>query len=240
MPHVTSKQKRKNFQEIRFVGFCTKAGIPNIIHFRRAAIIGNDMWMLTEHVDGGTLTQAVTKHKFKENEIAFIAHELLCGLRFLHDNMIAHRDMKSGNVVLGKNGDVKIIDFGLCSDMSGGEVVHRVGSPFWLPPEMINHEPHGLPVDVWSFGICCMEMVNCHPPHHRSTLRAMYVAATIGYDDPVEDHSKWSQDLQEFICSCVVKDPKERMTVPQLLEHEFLLQKSDKRELCGIFTKIFS
>lgn len=133
------------------------------------------MWLLCEQIDGGTLTQAVARHKFLEPEIAYIVDELLCGLKFLHDNLIAHRDMKSGrlvscvadvlgNIVLGKDGAVKIIDFGLCSDISGGEIVHRVGSPFWLPPEMINHEPHGLPVDVWSFGICCMEMV-CEATH---------------------------------------------------------------------------
>eukprot|EP01126_Amoeba_proteus_P066784 TRINITY_DN9733_c0_g1_i5.p1 TRINITY_DN9733_c0_g1~~TRINITY_DN9733_c0_g1_i5.p1 ORF type:complete len:241 (-),score=43.46 TRINITY_DN9733_c0_g1_i5:479-1201(-) len=240
MPHYTAKQQRKNFQEIRFVLYCTKAEVSNIIHFRRAAIVNDEMWMLTEHVDGGTLTQAVTKYKFNESEVAYIAHELLCGLKFLHNNLIAHRDMKSGNVVLGKNGDVKIIDFGLCSDMSTGEVVHRVGSPFWLPPEMINHDPHGLSVDVWSFGICCMEMVNSHPPYHRSTLRAMFVAATVGYDDPVEDHSKWSRSLHDFICRCLVKEPQARTSVIELLEHEFLTQKADKSELSSIFTLIFS
>lgn len=54
------------------------------------------MWLLTEQIDGGTLTQAVTKYKFAEPEIAYIVHELLQGLKFLHDNLIAHRDMKSG------------------------------------------------------------------------------------------------------------------------------------------------
>lgn len=144
-----------------------------------------------------------------------------------------------GNIVLGKDGAVKIIDFGLCSDVSGGEVVHRVGSPFWLPPEMINHEPHGISVDVWSFGICCMEMVNSHPPHHRSALRAMFVAATEGYTDPVEDKEFWSTDLQDFISRCVIKDPKVRWTVNQLLEHEFLSKRADKQTMAALFTQIF-
>lgn len=54
------------------------------------------MWLLTEQIDGGTLTQAVSRHKFTEPEIAYVVDILLKGLKFLHDNLIAHRDMKSG------------------------------------------------------------------------------------------------------------------------------------------------
>jgi len=240
MPHATEKQRRKNFQEVRFLQYCTRNGAPGIVEFRRAAIIDNEMWLLTEQIDGGTLTQAIARSpKFSEAELAYIACELLRGLKFLHDNLIAHRDMKSGNIVLGKDGAVKIIDFGLCSDISGGEIVHRVGSPFWLPPEMINHEPHGLPVDVWSFGICCMEIVNSHPPHQRSALRAMFVAATEGYPDPVEDKSLWSDSVRDFVGRSVIKDPKQRWTVDQLLLHDFIEKRTDKQSMSALFTKIF-
>eukprot|EP01127_Copromyxa_protea_P008831 TRINITY_DN2036_c0_g2_i1.p1 TRINITY_DN2036_c0_g2~~TRINITY_DN2036_c0_g2_i1.p1 ORF type:complete len:380 (+),score=82.88 TRINITY_DN2036_c0_g2_i1:64-1203(+) len=240
MPHVTEKHQRKNFQEIRFLDFCAKHGALGIVEFKRANVVDDEMWVLTEQVDGGTLTQAVTRHKFSEPEIAYVVEHLLKGLHFLHEHQIAHRDMKSGNIVLGKDGSVKIIDFGLCSDISGGELVHRVGSPFWLPPEMINHELHGLPVDVWSFGICCMEMVNGHPPHHRSALRAMFVAATKGYEEPVEDPSAWSSETCDFIGWCVKKDPKQRWTVAQLLEHAFVKKKTNQREMSKVFTKVFS
>jgi len=235
MPHFTEKQKRKNFQEIRFLHYCTTNGAPSIVQFRRATVLSGEMWLLTEHIDGGTLTQAVSLHKFTEPEVIYVIHELLAGLRFLHDNMIAHRDMKSGNIVLGKDGAVKIIDFGLCSDISGGEIVHRVGSPFWLPPEMINHEPHGLPVDVWSFGICCMEMVNSHPPHFRSALCAMFIAATEGYPNPVEDKTAWSEMLVDFISHCVIKNPRDRWTVAQLQGHELMERKTDKDSIVFFF-----
>lgn len=67
-----------------------------------------------------------------------------------------------------------------------------VGSPFWMPPEMIVHKPHGylfsfayyfylvgLLADIWSMGITAMEMANGHPPHRKSPMRAMFVAATV-------------------------------------------------------------
>lgn len=64
-----------------------------------------------------------------------------------------------------------LVDFGLCSDVSQGEVVHMVGSPFWMPPEMIRRDPHGLPVDIWSLGVCLMELANGHPPNRKSSIK---------------------------------------------------------------------
>jgi serine/threonine protein kinase len=67
-----------------------------------------------------------------------------------------------------------LVDFGLCSDVSQGEVVHMVGSPFWMPPEMIRRDPHGLPVDIWSLGVCLMELANGHPPNRKSSIKVQY------------------------------------------------------------------
>jgi len=188
MPHETTKQKRKNFQEIRFLRFCR--GHPNILNLYSASLVRDELWLTTELLDGGTLTQAVSAHQFQELEIAFVAKEVLNALNFLHTNQMAHRDLKSANIMLTLSGGVKLIDFGLCSDVSQGKVVHMVGSPFWMPPEMILRQPHGLPVDVWSFGVCLMEMANGHPPNRKSSIKAMFVAATTGYTSPLESEKE--------------------------------------------------
>lgn len=82
--------------------------------------------------------------------------------------------------------------------------------------------------------------VNSHPPHHRSALRAMFVAATEGYPEPVEDKGYWSVLLQDFIKHCVVKDPKARWTVDQLKAHEFVAKKTDTQTMSSLFTRVFS
>ena len=63
-------------------------------------------------------------------------------------------------------------DFGLTRDLSDLAQTHMVGSPYWMPPEMIKKEPHGLPVDIWSSGICTLELMNGKPPNRDNSLKA--------------------------------------------------------------------
>jgi len=120
--------------------------------------------------------------------------------------------------MMGRGPAIKIIDFGLCTDASQGEVVHMVGSPFWMPPEMIKREAHGLPVDIWSFGICCMEMANGHPPNRKSSIMAMFVACVEGYPQPFEDPQYWSDEFKDFVGCCLQQNPRDRWTIAQLQE----------------------
>eukprot|EP01129_Flabellula_baltica_P004138 TRINITY_DN1415_c0_g1_i1.p1 TRINITY_DN1415_c0_g1~~TRINITY_DN1415_c0_g1_i1.p1 ORF type:complete len:321 (+),score=69.13 TRINITY_DN1415_c0_g1_i1:263-1225(+) len=237
-PHKSSKEQRKNFQEIRLLQYCDH---PNIIRFVRGTLYGEDMWIVNEFVDGGTLTTAIIKHNFTESEIVYITSRCASAIGFLHNVQVAHRDLKSGNIMLGKNGDVKIIDFGLCSDISQGKVVHMVGSPFWMPPEMIKREPHGLEIDIWSLGICILEMANGFPPNRQSGFRAMFEAASFGYPYPFDNPEAWSESFKDFMSHMLNKLPEDRWTINQLLEHPFLSSPSPSlSEMSTLLTDIFT
>lgn len=69
--------------------------------------------------------------------MAFASRELLSGVKYLHEHQLAHRDIKSANVMMSVSAEIKLIDFGLCRDMADGPQIHMVGSPYWMPPEMI-------------------------------------------------------------------------------------------------------
>merc|ERR1711959_42771 len=105
-----------------------------------------------EFLEGGTLSDACKARQFKEDELAFVAREMVRGVAYLHENNLAHRDIKSPNVMMSTSAEIKLIDFGLCRDLRDGPQTHMVGSPYWMPPEMIKKQPHGLPVDIWSTG----------------------------------------------------------------------------------------
>eukprot|EP01129_Flabellula_baltica_P010896 TRINITY_DN4670_c0_g1_i1.p1 TRINITY_DN4670_c0_g1~~TRINITY_DN4670_c0_g1_i1.p1 ORF type:complete len:273 (+),score=58.15 TRINITY_DN4670_c0_g1_i1:76-894(+) len=131
MRHDTRKYKRKNFQEIRILKYCE--GEDNLLQIKRASVVDGRLWLVTELLDGGSLKELQLAYEFAEREIAYIAKGILNGLKFLHDNLIVHRDLKNHNVMFTSEGDVKIIDFGFCTDISQGDIVYMVGSPFWMP-----------------------------------------------------------------------------------------------------------
>jgi len=193
--------------------------------------------VVMEYLEGGTLTEAVESCKFEENQVAYVARETLKGISYLHSKGFAHRDLKSANVMMSIDGDVKLIDFGLCVDASRTNK-RMVGSPFWIPPEMILRLPHGIEADIWSFAICLLEMVNSKPPNRKSPLKAMFVTAT--GEPPTADSPKdWSDDLHYFLSLCLKKNTAERATADQLLSHPFLKRAATKSIMKNILSHTF-
>lgn len=126
VPYISSKDRRKALQEVRFLRYCGTH--PNIVSLYRSHLIKDELWIVMEYLEGATLMQAITVHKFTEPQIAYVAKYMLKAIAFLHENQIAHRDLKSSNVILTSSGSVKLIDLGLCTDVSQGQVTHMVGS----------------------------------------------------------------------------------------------------------------
>jgi serine/threonine protein kinase len=141
---------------------------------------------------------------------------MLRAIEYLHGRLYAHRDLKSANVMMSVSGTVKLIDFGLCRYVGNGKEVHMVGSPYWVAPEMIRKEEHGVEVDIWSFAICVLEMVYGHPPYRRSSLRCLFRAGT--GQPPLLEDEKWTEELRNFVNRCLECDPVKRPTATQLLK----------------------
>jgi serine/threonine-protein kinase 24/25/MST4 len=110
-----------------------------------------------------------------------------------------------------------LVDFGLCCHESKLRVT-MLGSPYWMPPEMIRRQPHGYPTDVWSFGISLLELCNPHSPSCHSKLKAMFLVGTQGVPEPLEEPKRWSLVFKEFIKSCLEFDPAKRPSVDSLLK----------------------
>lgn len=88
----------------------------------------------------------------------------------------------------------------------------------WMPPEMIRYQPHSFPVDIWSFGICMLEVANQGPAIKGNDLYVMYTIGTQGLANTLQKPEKWSEDFKNFINKCLVMDPLERSTADDLLD----------------------
>ncbi|NXB26629.1 PAK3 kinase, partial [Rhagologus leucostigma] len=129
-------------------------------------LVDEDLWLVMEYMDGGTLQDVVRQTRLAEEEMAAVSRECLQALDFLHSRQVIHRDLKSSNILLGMDGTVKLTDFGFCTQLTleQDRQSSMVGTAHWMAPEVVTGSPYGPKVDIWSFGIVTIEMVEGEPP----------------------------------------------------------------------------
>lgn len=222
---------------------------PNIVQLVEAYFYEGKLWMLIEFCEGGAIDSIMMdlEKPLTETQIRYVCHEIVEGLRYLHEKKVIHRDLKAGNVLLTLDGDVKIADFGV-SAKNKNTIQKRdsfIGTPYWMAPEVIMCEtirdnPYDYKADIWSLGITLIEFAQTEPPNHQ--MSPMRVLLKIQKGDPpkLDNPKKWSPEFNNFIAKCLIKDYNSRPNAAELLEHPFLKQVKpveDKRFLLALISE---
>lgn len=116
-----------------------------------------------EYVNGGELFFHLSRERmFSEDRTRFYGAEIISALAYLHSQGIIYRDLKLENLLLDKDGHIKITDFGLCKeDITYGRTTKTFcGTPEYLAPEVIEDNDYGRAVDWWGIGVVMYEMVS--------------------------------------------------------------------------------
>nr|CAI5826983.1 unnamed protein product [Callosobruchus analis] len=145
-------------REIRILQLLKHENVVNLIEICRYRSTFYLVFDFCEHDLAGLLSNVNVK--FSLGEIKKVVQQLLNGLYYIHSNKILHRDMKAANVLITKNGVLKLADFGLARAFSTNKnVTNRVVTLWYRPPELLLGERnYGPPVDLWGAGCIMAEM----------------------------------------------------------------------------------
>lgn len=177
-----------------------------------------------ELAQGGDLLKIIEKHKklrthVPEEEIWRITYQIVRGLKVLHDMNILHRDIKSANVFLTKDGTVKIGDLNIAKVMESKLSHTQTGTPYYISPEIWRDEPYDCKCDIWSLGCVVYELATLNPPFRGDSMEQLYIRVTSGVFQDIPHY--YSKDLMMLIRSLLNVNPNKRPNCDQILNSDF-------------------
>ncbi|CEL93395.1 unnamed protein product [Vitrella brassicaformis CCMP3155] len=200
---------------------------PNVIQLLGLCLDQRYM-IVMEFLPCGSLFDVLHRHKLKlePRKILRISRDICSGMAYLHEQGVLHCDLKSSNIVVSNNWDIKICDFGLSSPlrdydrkfhMTCPKMLGAVGTHHWMAPEVLRGDEFTQAADVYSFGMILWEMVCRQIPHHG--LTQVQITATVGYGmRTAKIPDEVPETLRRILEACLAPLPEDRPSFRDLAE----------------------
>ncbi|XP_069717409.1 serine/threonine-protein kinase 36 isoform X3 [Phaenicophaeus curvirostris] len=214
-----SEKELKNLQ--REIEIMRGLHHPNIIQMLDSFETDKEVVVVTDYAEGELFQMLEDDGSLPEDQVQTIAAQLVSALYYLHSHRILHRDMKPQNILLDKDGVVKLCDFGFARAMSIHTMVLTSikGTPLYMSPELVEERPYDHTADLWSVGCILYELFVGTPPFYTSSI---FQLVSFIVKNPVKWPVAISPVFKSFLQGLLMKDPRQRLSWPELLSHPFI------------------
>ena len=221
-----------------------KDEINNIIKYYGFNCKDDANFIFLEYATGDNLKKIIKSYGGSLNEIIIRIYlkQILQALHFLHNKLkVAHRDIKCSNILLDKNGIIKLIDFGCSGNIKKQNEENEkninnknkdINKPFigfkgsfpWCAPEVLSSQYYGIKCDIWSLGCAIIEMGGLEPWNNKINGIYEFIDIVGKSKEIPEIPKQFSNELKDFVLHCLEKDPDKRADTDFLLNHCFITQ----------------
>jgi NIMA (never in mitosis gene a)-related kinase len=148
--------------------------------------------------------------------------QICLGLHYLHSARILHRDLKTLNIFLSKDNKIKIGDLGGAKILEASQdyATSKVGTPYYLSPEVCEDRPYNEKSDIWSLGCILYEMCTLRHPFEAKNQAALLLKIIKGKYESIP--RIYSRQLGEIVHSCLIKDFKKRPSIINILQLDII------------------
>ena len=202
---------------------------PYIVQFYNSFINNNNIWIITEFCDCGSVLDImkITNKCYKESEIASIIVMVLKGLQYLHLQKKYHGGIKPSNILINNDGVVKLSDYNISNQLLNiTNLVNNNNNMHKNPPELMNknnYNNYTSKCDIWYLGLTCIELAEGSLSLNSKKSKEKNNNKNDNNIINKTNNNLWSLEFIDFIQKCLNENPMNRPSAASLLNHPFIL-----------------
>lgn len=224
------KETQQYFNEIEVF---KKLNHINLIQYVNSFIHKNKLCILMEYAENGDLSKIIKNHitlkKYISEEQIWTYFIQICrGLQYMHSKKILHRDIKTQNIFLNKNGVIKLGDFGISKILKNTYDFCKtpLGTPYFLSPEICSGKAYNYKSDIWMLGCVLYELMTLTKPFDGDSLPGLM--GNILRKDIKDVPKIYSNNLRWLVKQLLAKEPNLRPTLNDIFNYSFVKAKNDQ------------
>ncbi|NWS75674.1 NEK1 kinase, partial [Crotophaga sulcirostris] len=227
-----SKMSNKEREESRReVAVLANMKHPNIVLYKESFEENGCLYIVMDYCEGGDLFKRINAQKgilFSEDQILDWFVQICLALKHIHDRKILHRDIKSQNIFLTKDGTIQLGDFGIARVLNSTAELARtcIGTPYYLSPEICQNKPYNNKSDIWALGCVLYEMCTLKHAFEAGNMKNLVLKIISGPFPPVSMH--YSYDLRNLLSQLFKRNPRNRPSINSILEKNFIAKRVEK------------